>query len=209
MCVCDCTYAYLQKSSSVELQKMLWSESKHCHLLKIFVVTAPDGYIMYCSKTYAPDNKASDSDILLETIEAEEFKSWLRKNDTILVDRGFNSIYENPYELNIVSPLYLNGQAQFTVEQANFNRGVTAFRYVVEIANRRLREWKVIGQEIPNNRIEIISKLFQLCAAFENMFREEKKTRREEKEILSFITKASAKKTNSSTSKKKIWIQPD
>ena len=166
---------------------------------------------MYCSNTYATDNKASDSDILLKTIEKEEFKNWLCENDTILVDRDFNSIYQNPYNLKIVSPLFLNGQAQFSVEEANFNLGITAFRDVVEISNRRLTEWKAIGEEIPNIRIEIIPKLFQLCAAFENMFIERKKKRGEEKEIITCkkLSNTNALQSAKSISKKKVLIQPE
>ena len=107
----------------------------------------------------------------------------------------------------VSSPLFLNGQSQFTIEQANFNRGVTAFRYVVEVANRRLREWKAIDEVIPNVSIEIISKLFQLCAAFENMFAAEKENKREETKMLKLVS--DKKSTNFFKKNKKIIIQPE
>ena len=173
--VADCTYGYIQKSSNVELQKLTWSEYKHCHLLKLFLLVAPDGYFMHIGGPYAPDNKVLDSDIFLQTITADEFKNWFIPKDTLLVDRGFNSIYQNPSQLDIVCPLFLNGNKQFSETESNYNRAITAFRWVVETANRRLREWKAVGEIIPNIRIKIMTTMFKVCAALENIFSPYKK----------------------------------
>ena len=79
---------------------------------------------MHIGGLYAPANKALDnnilliiSDILLLTVTEEESKKWFMAKDTLLVARGFNSIYQNPLQLDIVCPLFANGNKQFTEQE--------------------------------------------------------------------------------------------
>ena len=123
---------------------------------------------------FAPDSNACDSDILIHSIDKDIFKTWFQQNDSIIVDRGFNGVYVNQTRLNVVSPLFLNGRSQFDEQESNYNRTITAFRWIIEAINRRLREWKSIGGTIPNIRIRIIELMFKVCGALENMFFDEK-----------------------------------
>ena len=44
----------------------------------------------------------------LSIIDCVEFKNWFQKGDNVLVDRGFKNLNVKDYEINIISPFFLN-----------------------------------------------------------------------------------------------------
>lgn len=60
--------------------------------------------------------------------------NWLQDDDIILLDRGFRDAVPTMQTLgfHVQMPSFLNGKKQFTTEEANQSRLVTANRWVVE-----------------------------------------------------------------------------
>jgi hypothetical protein len=86
--VADGTYIYCQKSANNTLQRKTYSCQKSRHLVKPFVVCTPNGKIVDVYGLYpANDNDAKILDTILKT--NNDFKSLIKPNDHIILDRGF------------------------------------------------------------------------------------------------------------------------
>jgi hypothetical protein len=99
--IADGTYIYCQKSSNNKLQRILWSGHKKSPLIKPFVVCSPNGFIIDVYGPYAATE--NDASILINLLENnKELKSLLKKDDVIVLDRGFRDAcveLKNKHEL--------------------------------------------------------------------------------------------------------------
>ncbi len=84
-----------------------------------------------------------------------------------MVDRGFRdsvSVME-AVGLDVAMPPFLDGQRQFSAEEANRSRCITKVRWVVEAANRRIKQFKYFANTIQNSSlIYLQSDLSVVCA---------------------------------------------
>ncbi|CAC5410204.1 unnamed protein product [Mytilus coruscus] len=122
--VIDGTYIYIQKSGQFQFQRRTFSMHKHRPLVKLMV--------------------------FVSTTDNEQIKSWLQKDDVVIVDRGFRDSIDLLEELEIQTemPSFLKkGQSQFTTEESNTSRLITKIRWVVESANGRIKTRKKIESE--------------------------------------------------------------
>mmetsp|Transcript_25762 Transcript_25762/g.64693 ORF Transcript_25762/g.64693 Transcript_25762/m.64693 type:complete len:286 (-) Transcript_25762:908-1765(-) len=85
--LCDCTYIYINKSASMNFQKRSYSEKKGRNLLKVLLMSYPDGTI---AGIWGPFDDESDTTIMRRILtEATNFSEYFRRGDTFLFDRGF------------------------------------------------------------------------------------------------------------------------
>lgn len=94
------------------------------------MVVASDGYILSVLGPYLADYGNNDANITKHILNnnLEEVRSWLRKDDIFIVDRGFRDAVEylEGIGLKVEMPSYLTkGKKQHTVEEANLSRLVT------------------------------------------------------------------------------------
>jgi hypothetical protein len=83
------------------------------------------------------------------------------------VDRGFRDSVAvmQALGLDIAMPPFLDGKRQFSAEEANQSRCITKVRWVVEAANRRIRQFKYFANTIQNSSlIYLESDLSIVCA---------------------------------------------
>ncbi|CAL8133810.1 unnamed protein product [Orchesella dallaii] len=88
------TYVYIEQSSNQELQSSTYSPRKHRHLVKFMMVTAPDGNIIDAPGPFLADAANSDAKILSNLLkkEGDGIAAFFRKNDHLILDRGFRDV---------------------------------------------------------------------------------------------------------------------
>lgn len=172
--ICDGTYVYIQKSSNFLFQRLSYSLHKFSNLLKPFIITTSDGYMIDILGPYAATT--SDATILNSILENEEhpLHVFLVPNDVFILDRGFRDAIENlgmyDYEGHI-PPTKDRSATQLTTTQANKSRQVTICRWEIEVVNGRFkRDYKLLRQEYFNKALLHMFDDFKVCGALINHF---------------------------------------
>jgi hypothetical protein len=102
-----------------------------------------------------------------------DFRSWLRSGDVLVIDRGFRN---SPPLLDSLGyktymPKFLNKkQYQFTASGANETRFTTKVRWIVKSANGRVKQRKIFDKVIHNTLIPLIGDYFSIVCAIINRF---------------------------------------
>ena len=126
--VLDGTYLEVQKSTNYCVQRHTYSLQKSWNLLKPMIICAPDGYILNVEGMfYGSDNDASMMDYIMHF---SSFLDYFQEEDIMIVDRGFRDALPAFWAMNMETfmPHFLRrGQKQFTTQQANDNRIVSAY----------------------------------------------------------------------------------
>ncbi|XP_069130866.1 uncharacterized protein [Argopecten irradians] len=174
--VLDGTYLYIQKSSDYRFQRQSYSLHKNRPLVKPMMVVASDGYILSVLGPYLAEYGNNDANITKHILNnnLEEVRSWLRKDDIFIVDRGFRDAVEylEGIGLKVEMPSYLTkGKKQHTVEEANLSRLVTKVRWVIESVNGRLKQFRLFDKVIPTTFVPHIGDLVRITCAVFNRYR--------------------------------------
>lgn len=83
------TYAYIDKSSDNQLQRLTYSDQKKLHFVRPMTICAVDGRIIDVYGPYFATN--NDSTILTHVLkENEDLTSLLKPKDVVILDRGFS-----------------------------------------------------------------------------------------------------------------------
>ena len=107
--VADGTYLYCQKSENNKLQRLLYSGQKKRHLVKPFIVSTTNGYIIDAYGPFAAT--ANDASISLYLMKNTNLKSLALPNDIFILDRGFRDALKElkqKYGLNTRAPACKN-----------------------------------------------------------------------------------------------------
>ena len=174
--ILDGTYIYIQKSAHYLFQRVSYSMHKHRPLVKMMVIVASDGYILSVLGPYRADGKSNDAMITKHIFmsNSENLKDWIAPNDVCVVDRGFRDSVEflEEQDLNVEMPVYLKkGTKQHSTEEANLSRLVTKVRWVVESANGRIKNWKLLDKVVSNHYVPSIGDFVRIVCAVCNHFR--------------------------------------
>ncbi|XP_021339896.1 uncharacterized protein LOC110441121 [Mizuhopecten yessoensis] len=140
------------------------------------MVVGSDGYVLSVLGPYMADYSNNDASIIKHMMNknSEDMKDWLKENDVMVVDRGFRDAVEFLQEsgLRVEMPSYLQkGAKQHTTEEANLSRLVTKVRWVVESANGRLKQWRLLDKVVPNTLVPQIGDFVRIICAICNKFR--------------------------------------
>lgn len=147
--VWDGTYIYCNKSHNQQLQKKTYSCQKMRNLVKPMICVTPNGTFIDVFGPYtAATNDAKIMDMIFEK-HSDEIMSILKRDDVVLVDRGFRDC-KQLFESNglvVKMPEFVqkdDGTGQLTTLKANKSRLVTASRFVVESRNGNIKTiWHV------------------------------------------------------------------
>ncbi|XP_062607931.1 uncharacterized protein LOC134269743 [Saccostrea cucullata] len=174
--ILDGTYIYIQKSYDYEFQRLSYSLHKNRPLVKPMMVVASDGYILSVMGPYVADCHNNDASITkhMYSQNAENIQVWLKEDDVVVVDRGFRDAvtFMEDIGLKVHMPFYLQrGEKQHTTTEANLSRMVTKVRWVVESANGRLKQWRLLDKVIPNKLLPQVGDFVRIVCALCNCFR--------------------------------------
>lgn len=92
----------------------------------------------------------------------------------VIVDRGFRDAVTFMEEngLQVHMPFYLpRGKKQHSTTEANISWMVTKVRWVVESANGRLKQWRLLDKVVPNKLLPQIGDFVRIVCALCNKFR--------------------------------------
>ncbi|CAF1543483.1 unnamed protein product [Adineta ricciae] len=176
--VIDGTYLYVQKSMNNELQRRTYSLHKHRHLVKPMVITTTDGYILSVFGPYFSDHYNNDANIIEHCFRnnPQDMLDWLKEDDVVLVDRGFRNAIPTMENLGFrVAMLgFLNGRKQFSTEEANQSRLVTANRWVIESGAYQVRMARSYVQDHLTPSVfndEELEFVVEMCSTIDDLVR--------------------------------------
>lgn len=175
MFIFDGTYIYVQKSSNFLFQRDSYSLHKYKNLLKPFIITCSDGYILDVLGPYSA--KKSDAKIMTRLLSPNSAFPWFfKQGDVFILDRGFRDslrrIEQWGYEPYMPLTKAAN-ETQLSTTQANKSRLVTICRWVIEAINGRFkRDFKLFRQTYFNRALPHMFQYFRIAAALLNAFRD-------------------------------------
>ncbi|CAF4765757.1 unnamed protein product, partial [Rotaria magnacalcarata] len=144
--IIDGTYLYIQKSRNNEFQRKTFNLYKKRSLLKPMMIVTTTGYIVACIGPFMSDFNNNDAAIMKDILlrNTDHILSWPKEHDILVVDRGCRDSIGvmKALGLEAAMPTFLDGRRQFSAEEANESRCITKIRWVVEAANRRLKQFK-------------------------------------------------------------------
>jgi hypothetical protein len=113
-----------------------------------------------------------------------------------VVDRGFRDAIGvmHGLGLDVAMPPFLDGRRQFSTEESNQSRCITKVRWVVEAANRRIKEFKYFANTVQNSSLMYLEADLSIACALITRYRPPMTTSKPEdsgigREILSLIRK--------------------
>ncbi|CAM4955870.1 unnamed protein product [Rotaria socialis] len=155
--IIDGTNLYIQKSRNNEFQRTAFNLYKKRSLLKPMMIVTTTGYIVACIGPFMSDFNNNDAAIMKDILlrNTDHILSWLKEHDTLVVDRGLRDSIGVMKALVLEATMtsFLDGRRQFSVEEANESRCVTKIRWIVETANRRLKQFKYFANTIQNSSL--------------------------------------------------------
>ncbi|CAF4484393.1 unnamed protein product, partial [Rotaria magnacalcarata] len=94
------------------------------------------------------------------------------QHDILVVDRGFRDSIGvmKALGLQATMPSFLDGRRQFSAEEANKSRCITKIRWVVEAANRRLKQFKYFANTIQNSSLVYLESDMSIACALINHY---------------------------------------
>jgi hypothetical protein len=173
--VVDGTYTYIQKSLDNTFQRWSFCMHKNRSLLKPMMIVSPDGYILHCIQHYLSDSHNNDADILKHALQTNnDLKNWFLRGDVFVVDRGYldakNYLEGEGFQFKM--PAFIpKGEKQLPTVLANQSRLVTKVRFVVEVMNRRWREWRFFSNVVHNKNYKHLNEYLMITCALINCYR--------------------------------------
>ena len=89
-----------------------------------------------------------------------------------MVDKGFRDSISvmQTLGLDVAVPPFLDGKRQFLAEEANQSRCITKVRWIVEAANRRIKEFKYFANTIQNSSLCYLENDLSVVCALINRY---------------------------------------
>lgn len=164
--VLDCTEIPLCSPRCIRCRTQTYSHYKGRHTLKVLIGVSPSGLITYVSPFFG--GKASDKFIFNTTKILDN----CHEGESIMVDKGVR-IEEECYAKNVhlIQPPFKERGLQFSEEDCDRGRYIAAARVHIERVNERLKNFKILRDEIQysymtymNDIIFVISGIVNLSA---------------------------------------------
>ena len=73
-------------------------------------------------------------------------------------------------DLDVAMPPFLDGKKQFSAEEANQSRCITKVRWVVEEANRRIKQFRYFANTIQNSSLMYLESDLSIACALINRY---------------------------------------
>lgn len=176
---------------------------KNRPLVKLFVITSTDGYIVDVMGPYLSNGKNNDASIIKHIITSNtgNIMEFLKDDDVLIVDRGFRDDIPFLNELGFKThmPAFLQKSVkQHSTNEENMTRFLTKERWVVEAANGRIKKWKFLDNVVCNSQIPHIRDFVRVICAIINKYRPPlKKDNQDDDDIARQMRVAALPKINS------------
>ncbi|CAF4568929.1 unnamed protein product [Rotaria socialis] len=171
--IIDGAYLYIQSRNN-EFQRKTFNLYKKRSLLKPMMIVTTTGYIVACIGPFMTDFNNNDAAIMKDILlrNTDHILSWLKEHDTLVVDRGLRDSIGVMKALVLEATMtsFLDGRRQFSVEEANESRCITKIRWIVEAANRRLKQFKYFASTIQNSSLVYLESDMSIACALINHY---------------------------------------
>lgn len=128
-CIIDCSEIFIERSKSLNVQAVTWSEYKHHNTVKFLIGIAPNGFVTFLSDCYG--GRASDKFVCKDS----GFYDQLDYGDEIMADRGFQITEELLLRhCHLVVPPGARLKSQMTAMECSKTKTVANLRIHVERA---------------------------------------------------------------------------
>ncbi|WAR16806.1 hypothetical protein MAR_031400 [Mya arenaria] len=174
--VLDGTYIYINKSSNNKFQRRTYSVHKKRSLVKPMMIVSTSGYIVSVIGPFLADGTSNDASILNTVLEnnVEMVKDWVHNGDIFVVDRGLQDSLDVLEKIGIDAKMpscLPKGNKQLGTTEANVSRLVTKVRWVVESANARLKQWRLLDKTLPASYLPSIGEFVRIVCALCNKYK--------------------------------------
>ena len=126
-------------------QSITYSSYKNRNTAKGLIGISPSGYPSFVSPLYA--GKTSDRKITKDC----GILDLLEPNDQIMADRGFDMQDDLPNNVTLNIPPFLDGKDQLSLDEKLTTRKIASVRVHVERAIARIKSFRILHQDIPDN----------------------------------------------------------
>ena len=162
--IIDCTEIFIERSGNLTARESTWSNYKHHNTVKYLVSITPSGSISFISRAFG--GRTSDKVVT----KRSGFLDLLENGDLVLADRGF-LISEEIASRNcfIAIPAFTKGQSQLTQQQVEMSRQMSRVRIHVERAIGRLKNFKIISEQMSISLVPHCDNILTICSAICNL----------------------------------------
>ena len=164
--VFDDTEIRCQRPSDPIAQKLIYSNYKHDHTIKVQIGCDSRGTITSVSDTFG--GCASDKEIF----ERSGAKDRLKSGEAIMVDKSFlvGDILQGTGVQVIRPPRLANfPNKQFPAEETLDTRRIARKRIIIENVNAKLKNYKILSQRVNVKFLRIINEIVYVCCSLCNM----------------------------------------
>ena len=145
---------------------MCWSQYKHHYTLKFLVGITPNGAISFLSKCYG--GRATDIFITEDCGIAKK----LLPGDQVMADRGFKIRDLLAYhQCTLTIPPSTVSSSPMSESDVKKTSLIANLRIFVEKAIRRVKEYRILSQEMSMLLLPLADDIVTICSAFTNLKR--------------------------------------
>ena len=163
-CIIDCTEVFIDRPRDLFVQAVTWSDYKKHNTAKVLIGITPRGCISFVSDVWG--GRASDRHITLNS----SFLDNIEPYDQIMADKGFllgNEILLRRGEL--VLPPGARGHDQMSGESVRKTKQIANLRIHVERAIQRLKNFRILKNQLPITLLPMIDNIVVTCASLCNL----------------------------------------
>ncbi|XP_065068969.1 uncharacterized protein LOC135694198 [Rhopilema esculentum] len=161
--IIDCTEVFVENSSSLEVQAILWSDYKHHCTVKFLVAITPNGAISWVSPCFG--GRTTD----LYIVRYSGFLDLLEPYDTVIADRGFKIKSDLLMKrcFLAIPPSAARG-TQMTQSERTTNRVANVWIFV-EKAIARVKWFHILKREMSLLEMPLVDDIVVTCCALVNL----------------------------------------
>lgn len=170
--VIDCTELKTQKPSSFKIQSQCFSEYKSSTTLKSLIAVDPLGNLMYVSPLFTgsiSDNEICEAGFFYRYLEKLRKENIIHSGDAIMADKGFRNENElAKLDIRINMPPFASSEVQMAAEDVALTNLIAAHRIHVERRINRIKNYQLVGRQIPTSLFPVINDIWYVCCYLTN-----------------------------------------
>ena len=162
--IIDATELFIGTPKNLLLQSACWSDYKHHCTIKYLLSICPNGHFNYVSKGWG--GRVTDKYLTLNC----GFMDIVQRGEAILADRGFPIREEALLRgVDVIIPPGKRGQDQMPMDDVQKTKDIANRRIYIENAIGRLKQFRLLKQELPISLLHCADDIVTICAAVCNI----------------------------------------
>ena len=162
--VLDCIEIFIQQPKNLCYQQITHPVYKNRQTCKFMTGVTPAGNISYISRAYG--GRTSDKDIFNNC----DIKKLLQPGDGIMVDKSL--MIDDECKSNnwiLYRPAFAEEKKPFSKSEAILTDRIAGAKLHIEHSNRRIKNFRIIGETLSSNLMPIIENIFIVICATINL----------------------------------------